>query len=303
MPEYRKLREKHTLLELCKTPELAARGHAPADAPRRRRGHPLRGHPPAARAHGRAVRVRQGRGAGRARAHRDRARRSSGCASSIPRTALGLRARGDSAHASASWQGAAHRVRRGALHARELSHRGRQERATSPRRRSSCSALPRLGTRSWGSSPRSCAAYLLAQVAAGADAVQLFDSWVGRLWRPTDYASYVQPHVKHILSDVEKAGVPVIHFGIGHGRAPRGDARGGRRRSSASTGARRSPRRWKRVGYDRAVQGNMDPCALLAPREVAVEAREARARRRCGAARGTSSTWGTASCRRRRSTT
>src|SRR5262249_37744672 len=56
--------------------------------------------------------------------------------------------------------------------------------------------------------------YLRAQVEAGADAVQLFDSWVGQL-SPDDYAEYVQPHCAHILQDVEKAGVPVIHFGTG----------------------------------------------------------------------------------------
>src|SRR5580704_1820015 len=56
--------------------------------------------------------------------------------------------------------------------------------------------------------------YLRAQIAAGADAVQLFDSWVGDL-SPDDYVEHVQPHVRHILSDVAKAGVPVLHFGVG----------------------------------------------------------------------------------------
>jgi uroporphyrinogen decarboxylase len=109
--------------------------------------------------------------------------------------------------------------------------------------------------------------YLHAQIAAGADAVQLFDSWVGDL-APEDYVEHVQPHVRHILQDVAKTGVPVIHFGVGTATlleamrdaggsvigvdwcTPLGDA-------------------WKRVGFDRAVQGNMDPCALLSAREVA----------------------------------
>src|SRR5258706_1298844 len=56
--------------------------------------------------------------------------------------------------------------------------------------------------------------YLRAQIAAGADAVQLFDSWVGEL-SPVDYETYILPHVRHILSDVETSGVPVIHFGTG----------------------------------------------------------------------------------------
>jgi uroporphyrinogen decarboxylase len=110
--------------------------------------------------------------------------------------------------------------------------------------------------------------YLRAQIAAGAQAVQLFDSWVGDL-APADYVEHVQPHVRHILADVASAGVPVIHFGVGTATlleamcdaggtvvgvdwcTPLGDA-------------------WARVGYDRAVQGNMDPCALLATRDVAI---------------------------------
>src|SRR5262245_44293624 len=54
--------------------------------------------------------------------------------------------------------------------------------------------------------------YLRAQVEAGAQAVQLFDSWVGSL-SPADYRAHVFPHVRHILADLEKTGVPVIHFG------------------------------------------------------------------------------------------
>jgi len=110
--------------------------------------------------------------------------------------------------------------------------------------------------------------YLLAQVAAGADAVQLFDSWVGDL-APEDYVEYVQPHVRRILADVEKTGVPVIHFGTGTATLL------GVMRDAGGTvigvdwttplGAA-----WDTIGHDRAVQGNMDPCALLATREVAV---------------------------------
>jgi uroporphyrinogen decarboxylase len=109
--------------------------------------------------------------------------------------------------------------------------------------------------------------YLRAQIEAGAQAVQLFDSWVGQL-SVEDYREYVQPHSKHILSDVMKAGVPVIHFGTGtqallpsmrdagghvigvDWKTPLGDA-------------------WKSVGYDHAVQGNMDPTVLFAPLDVA----------------------------------
>jgi uroporphyrinogen decarboxylase len=99
--------------------------------------------------------------------------------------------------------------------------------------------------------------------------VQLFDSWVGDL-APADYVEHVQPHVKHILSDVAKAGVPVIHFGVGTAtllEAMR-DAGGTVIGVDWCTPLDSA---WARVGYEHAVQGNMDPCALLSTREVAVK--------------------------------
>lgn len=111
--------------------------------------------------------------------------------------------------------------------------------------------------------------YLRAQVTAGAQVVQLFDSWVGQL-SPADYATYVQPHVKHILSDVETLGVPVIHFGTGTStllelqRDAGGTVIGLDWRTPFAEG-------WARVGYDRAIQGNMDPTVLFAGPELACE--------------------------------
>jgi uroporphyrinogen decarboxylase len=109
--------------------------------------------------------------------------------------------------------------------------------------------------------------YLKAQIAAGAQAVQLFDSWVGDL-APADYVQFVQPHSRHILADVETAGVPVIHFGTGTATllGPMRDAGGTVIGVDWCTPLGDA---WKAVGYDRAVQGNMDSCALLATREVA----------------------------------
>jgi uroporphyrinogen decarboxylase len=110
--------------------------------------------------------------------------------------------------------------------------------------------------------------YLRAQIDAGADAVQLFDSWVGDL-APADYVEFVQPHVRRILQDVESTGVPVIHFGVGTAtllEAMR-DAGGTVLGVDWCTPLDQA---WTRVGHDRAVQGNMDPCALLTTREVAV---------------------------------
>jgi uroporphyrinogen decarboxylase len=111
--------------------------------------------------------------------------------------------------------------------------------------------------------------YLRAQIAAGADAVQLFDSWVGDL-APEDYVEYVQPHVRRVLVDVESTGVPVIHFGTGTStllEAMR-DAGGTVIGIDWCTPLDHA---WRRIGFERAVQGNMDPCALMATREVAVK--------------------------------
>lgn len=110
--------------------------------------------------------------------------------------------------------------------------------------------------------------FLRAQVAAGADALQLFDSWVGQL-SAEDYRTYVQPHVSGILQDAQATGVPVIHFGTGTyhlleaQREAGGTVIGLDWRTPLDEG-------WKRVGHDRAVQGNLDPTVLFAPKEVAL---------------------------------
>jgi len=111
--------------------------------------------------------------------------------------------------------------------------------------------------------------YLLAQITAGADCLQLFDSWVGQLSRD-DYSEYVLPHVKHILDGISGKGVPVIHFGTGthallelQAKAG-GDVIGLDWRTPLAEG-------WDRVGHDRAVQGNLDPTVLFAPRSVVFE--------------------------------
>jgi uroporphyrinogen decarboxylase len=109
--------------------------------------------------------------------------------------------------------------------------------------------------------------YLRAQIVAGAQVVQLFDSWVGQL-SPDDYREYVLPHVKHILADVMTAGVPVIHFGTGTHSLLELQAEAGGHvlgldwRTPLAEG-------WDRVGHDKAVQGNMDPTVLFAPIDVA----------------------------------
>jgi uroporphyrinogen decarboxylase len=108
--------------------------------------------------------------------------------------------------------------------------------------------------------------YLRAQIEAGAQAVQLFDSWVGNL-SPGDYSEYVQPHVTKILQDVMTCGVPVIHFGTGtHTLLTRMRDAGGHVigidwKTPLDDG-------WKLVGDKHAVQGNLDPTVLFAPKEV-----------------------------------
>jgi uroporphyrinogen decarboxylase len=105
--------------------------------------------------------------------------------------------------------------------------------------------------------------YLLAQIEAGAQAVQLFDSWVGSL-APEDYRERILPHVAHILKSVEQAGVPVIHFGTGTTsllelqKEAGGNVIGIDFRSTLTEAHRR-------LGDDVAYQGNLEPMLLLAP--------------------------------------
>lgn len=110
--------------------------------------------------------------------------------------------------------------------------------------------------------------YLRAQVEAGAQAVQLFDSWVGAL-SPHDYATHVAPHVRHILRDLETTGVPVIHFGTGTSGLldlqleAGGTVLGVDHRVPIASA-------FERFGSRVAIQGNMDPLLLLAPPEIAI---------------------------------
>jgi uroporphyrinogen decarboxylase len=104
--------------------------------------------------------------------------------------------------------------------------------------------------------------YLNSQIDAGAQAVQLFDSWVGTL-APEDYESYVQPHMRRLFSGLTP-GVPTIHFGTDTAtlldlqRDAGGDVIG------LDWRVRLRPT-WDRLGPKVAVQGNLDPAALFAP--------------------------------------
>ena len=111
---------------------------------------------------------------------------------------------------------------------------------------------------------KATADHLAAQVEAGASAVQLFDSWIGAL-TPEQYRRFVQPHSAFVLARAKKLGVPVIHFGTGTSgfledfAAAGGDVVGVDWRIDL-------PRAFSRLGAGRAVQGNLDPVVLMAPK-------------------------------------
>ncbi len=102
--------------------------------------------------------------------------------------------------------------------------------------------------------------YLNAQIDTGVNAVQLFDSWVGTL-STADYREFVLPHQKNVIAGIKKT-VPLIHFAFGASHLIElvseagGDVIGLDWRCDIATA-------WKRVGYDKAVQGNLDPISLF----------------------------------------
>lgn len=110
--------------------------------------------------------------------------------------------------------------------------------------------------------------FLNAQAEAGADCLQIFDSWAGCL-SPADYREYVLPHSRKVIEGIS-ADVPVIHFGTGTGafledlRDAGGDVIGVDYHMPLDQA-------WKRIGYDRAVQGNLDPAYLCSPRDYLIQ--------------------------------
>ncbi len=113
--------------------------------------------------------------------------------------------------------------------------------------------------------------YLNAQIEAGVDAVQIFDSWAGCL-APEDYSRYVKPYTSEILKSLDGIGeIPRIHFANQTGTfieevaEAGGDVIGVDWRIDLAQA-------WQRIGYNRAIQGNLDPMALFAP-EAEIERR------------------------------
>jgi uroporphyrinogen decarboxylase len=111
--------------------------------------------------------------------------------------------------------------------------------------------------------------FAVAQHEAGAGAVQVFDSWAGSL-APEDYEEYVLPHTRKVFQRMEEAGVPSINFFNGNPALLPVIARAG---GDAISVDWRLPidEAWRIIGEDRAIQGNLDPCALLAGRDFALK--------------------------------
>lgn len=119
--------------------------------------------------------------------------------------------------------------------------------------------------------------YLLAQVEAGVDVVQLFDSWVGAL-SADDYVTFVQPYTRRIFTAVAATDVPMIHFGVNtatlldHIKTDGASIIGVDWRIPLDEA-------WARIGEGMGIQGNLDPAALLGPPQV-MEAKAADVLRR-----------------------
>ncbi|HEY6405986.1 MAG TPA: uroporphyrinogen decarboxylase [Ktedonobacteraceae bacterium] len=111
--------------------------------------------------------------------------------------------------------------------------------------------------------------YLVAQIQAGADVVQLFDSWVGALG-PGIYRQYVQPYTRRIFEEVKRTGAPSIHFGTGTASLLELMTETGGDIISIDWRVELDEA-WARIGYERGIQGNLDPTRLLAPWEVIEE--------------------------------
>lgn len=112
-------------------------------------------------------------------------------------------------------------------------------------------------------------AYLTAQAAAGADVLQVFDSWIGSL-APADYERSVLPWMKRLFASLRQTGTPTIYFGTGNASLLELMASAGSDLMSLDW---RVPldEAWQRIGYARGVQGNLDPVRPMAGWEAAAE--------------------------------
>jgi uroporphyrinogen decarboxylase len=127
---------------------------------------------------------------------------------------------------------------------------------------------------------RLMAEYLRAQAEAGAQVLQIFDSWAGQLSR-TDYREFALPHTRHIFESLADLDVPLIHFGVGTAAIlpdlaeAGGDVIGVDWRLPLDEA-------WSLVGDDRGLQGNLDPSLLLGPQDRLLAAADDVLRRAAG---------------------
>jgi uroporphyrinogen decarboxylase len=264
LPEYRELRSRHSLLELCRTPELAAQitvqtvKRLDVDAaiifadlllPAQAMGMDLEfvaGEGPVL-----SEPIRDAAGLARLHASADGELRCVADAIRLTRDELGgkLPVIGFS---GAPFTLASYMIEGGA--SRDFLHTKRMMYSETPLWRQLVDKL--VGVLS---------EFLREQVAAGAAALQIFDSWVGCL-SPQDYREYVLPGTRALLQKASALGVPVIHFGTGTAtllelmREAGGDVIGVDWRLELDEA-------WRRIGYDIAIQGNLDPVLLFGPRE------------------------------------
>jgi len=108
--------------------------------------------------------------------------------------------------------------------------------------------------------------YLQAQITAGADVIQVFDSWVGAL-APADYERSVLPWMRRIFDALRPLGAPTIHFGTGNAALLEAVASAGSDLVSVDWRVRLDLA-WQRIGFDRGIQGNLDPVRTVAGWEV-----------------------------------
>lgn len=112
---------------------------------------------------------------------------------------------------------------------------------------------------------RAVVVYLNAQIAAGAQAVQLFDSWVGCL-SPDDYRAFVAPHVQKLIDNLTP-GTPIIHFGTGNPELVQPMSEAGGHVIGVDWRVNLDDA-WDRIGHGRSIQGNLEPLVLLADRDT-----------------------------------
>ena len=112
---------------------------------------------------------------------------------------------------------------------------------------------------------RSITQYVNAQIASGAQVIQLFDSWVGCLG-PADYRRFVLPYMQAIIRGITP-GIPVINFGTGNPELIPLYAEGGSQVVGADWRISLT-KAWEQIGFDKSIQGNLDPLTLLADRDT-----------------------------------